>query len=347
MRQGRRCARAVLSMAIIGLVLLAASGSNAQEPFFKGKTVRIIVGFSAGGGFDTYSRLIARHLGKHIPGNPAVIVENMTGAGSLISANHVYKVAKPDGLTIGHFIGGLLLGQVIGQKGIEFDARKFEYLGAPVSDHVVCAFTKASGITSVEKWLAATPPPKLGGMVPGISTPDNAIRVLRAALGLPVQIVTGYKGTADIRLASEGGELAGSCWGWGSVKPTWRKGLDAGEVNIVIQATPRAHPDLPRVPLAISLAKTDEGRRLIEVAIHNDAILVRPYTLPPGTPRDRVQILRKAFQETLRDPALLAEADKAKLDIEPITGEEHERMVEGLFKLEPALVAKLRTVLLE
>ena len=121
----------------------------AQESFYKGKTIRVVVGFSAGGGFDTYSRAIARHWGKHIPGNPTIIVENMTGAGSLIAANHVYVVAKPDGLTIGHFIGGLFLGQVLGQQGIEFDARKFEYLGAPVKDHVVCAFTKASTITSL------------------------------------------------------------------------------------------------------------------------------------------------------------------------------------------------------
>src|SRR5207244_9961777 len=123
--------------------------------FYKGKVIRIVVGFTAGGGFDTYSRTIARHMGRHVPGNPTIVVENMPGAGSLISANYLYKIAKPDGLTIGHFIGGLLLGQVIGQKGIEFDARKFEYVGAPTTDHVVCALTKASGIPSFEKWMAS------------------------------------------------------------------------------------------------------------------------------------------------------------------------------------------------
>src|SRR5262249_32824142 len=154
--------------------LIAVNSVLGQEPFYKGKTIRIIVGFSAGGGFDTYARALARHLSKHIAGNPAVVVENMAGAGSLIAANHIYNVAKPDGLTMGHFIGGLLLGQVLGQKGVEFDARKFEYVGAPTTDHVICAMTKASGITSIEKWMASKTPVKMGGLAPGASTPDNA-----------------------------------------------------------------------------------------------------------------------------------------------------------------------------
>jgi tripartite-type tricarboxylate transporter receptor subunit TctC len=271
----------------------------------------------------------------------------MPGAGSLISANYLYKIAKPDGLSIGHFIGGLLLGQVLGQKGIEFDARKFEYIGAPVNEHPVCALTKASGVTSLERWFAAPAPVKMGGVAPGSSNPDNITRAIKAALGLPIQLVTGYKGTAEIRLAAEGGELAGSCWGWGSVRATWRKGLDAGEVQIVLQMTPKPHPDLPNVPLAINYAKTEEARRILEAAIHNDSTLVRTYTLPPGTPKDRVQILRKAFQETLRDPALLAEAERTKIEIAPIAGEDIERTVANLFNLEPAMIAKLRTILLE
>ena len=333
---------------IVGLGLLPyAALAVAQEPFYRGKTVRIVVGFSAGGGFDTYSRTLARHMARHIPGNPTVIVENMPGAGSLISANYLYKIAKPDGLTIGHFIGGLLLGQVLGQKGIEFDARKFEYIGAPVNEHPVCALTKASGITSLEKWMAASAPVKMGGVAPGASNPDKVTRAIKAALGLPIQVVTGYKGTAEIRLAAEGGEVVGACWGWGSLRATWRKGLDAGEVQVILQVTPKSHPDLPGVPLAINFAKTEEARRLLEVAVHNDSLLVRTYTLPPGTPKDRRQLLRKAFQETLRDPAFLADAEKTKLEVVPVTGEEIERAIQSLFKLEPALVAKLRTVLLE
>src|SRR5262249_47259373 len=198
------------------LVLMAVAGRPAHaQSFYEGKTLRVIVGLAAGGGFDTYARAIARHLGKHIPGNPTIIVENMTGAGSLVAANHVYRVAKPDGLTVANFNGTLMLGQVLGQRGIEFDARKFEFIGAAVKEDVACALTKASGITSVDKWMAAKTPVKLGGVAP-LGSPDNTARVLKA-IGLPVQLVTGYKGTAEIRLAAEGGEIAGGCWAWDSM----------------------------------------------------------------------------------------------------------------------------------
>src|SRR5437867_5425973 len=211
-RPGRRrmaSKRWVTIALLIGFVTMTAIGAAAQEPFYRGKTIRIVVGFTAGGGFDAYSRALARHMPRHIPGNPTIVVENMPGAGSLISANYLYKIAKPDGLTIGHFIGGLLLGQVLGQKGVEFDARKFEYIGAPVYEHPVCATTVASGITSLEKWMASPTPVKMGGVAPGASNPDNITRAARATIGLPTQIVTGYKGTAEIRLAAESGELAG------------------------------------------------------------------------------------------------------------------------------------------
>jgi len=318
---------------------------SAQEPFYKDKTVRIMVGFSPGGGFDTYARIIGRHIAKHIPGSPTIIVENMTGAGSLVAANHVYNVAKPDGLTMGHFIGGFFLGQVLGQAGIEFDARKFEFVGAAVTEDVVCALTKASGITSMEKWMASKTPVKLGGTAPGAYAPDNLIRILRTALGLPIQLVSGYKGTADIRLAADSGELAGSCWSWDSIKSTWRNALDAGNVVPVLKAVSKEFPDLPRVPRAVSLAKTEEARQLIQVGIDDGSKYARPFVLPPGTPKERVGVLRKAFQETLKDPAFLAEAEKAKLGLDPVSSEELEEMVSRLFKLSPGLVAKLKDIL--
>src|SRR5687768_4962798 len=332
-------------LAIALMVRVTTADAASADDFYKGKTIRIVVGFSAGGGFDTYARAIARHMSKHISGQPAVVVENMTGAGSLIAANHVYKVAKPDGLTIGHFIGGLFLGQVLGQKGIEFDARKFEFIGAPITDHVVCALTKASGITSVEKWMASKTPVKIGGIAPGTSTPDNATRILKEALGLPIQIVSGYKGTADVRLAAESGEIAGGCWGWDSVSVTWQKALASGDAVVVLQANRRTHPDLPQVPQAIKLAKTEEGRNMIEVAIHGDSDIVRTYTLPPGTPKDRVQMLRKAFDATLKDPEFLADAKKSKLNVDPVAVEDVEKDIAGLFKLDQTLVGKLKEIL--
>jgi len=182
--------------------------SASDDIFFKNKTVRMIVGFGAGGGFDIYSRAIARHMGKHIPGNPSVVVENMTGAGSLLAANHLYKVAKPDGLTIGNIHGNQILNQVLGSPGVEFDARRFEWIGVPVKDNGACALTKASGITSLERWRASKTPVKLGGGGPGDTTTTNA-KILKEALNLPIQLVMGYKGTSDMRLAAESGELAG------------------------------------------------------------------------------------------------------------------------------------------
>jgi len=338
--------RRVVVLVVSGIVVLGLAGGPPLEAqsFFAGKTVRIVVGLAPGGGFDTYARLVARHLGKHILGNPTVVVENMTGAGGLISANHLYRVAKPDGLSLAHVPGTLLLGQVLGQPGIEFDARKFEYIGATVKEDVVCALTKASGVASIDQLMAAKTPVKIGAVAPGAPT-DNSPRILKAALGLPIQVVTGYKGTAEIRLAAESGEVAGACWAWESMRSTWRKALDAGEAVPILQVTAKPMADLPRVPLAISLAKTDEARRLIQVGIQDGSVYSRPFVAPPGTPKERVQVLRKAFQETLNDKALLAEAEKAKLTLDPVAGEELEKIIADLFSLDPAFVDKLRAVL--
>ena len=331
---------------VVAVAVLASAGVDfaRAQSFYEGKTVRINVGFAAGGGYDTYARLISRHLGKHIPGNPTLIVDNMPGAGSLIAANHLFRVAKPDGLTLAHFNGVLFLGQVLGQPGIEFDSRRFELIGAALKEDVACAMTKASGITSLEKWMAATTPVKLGGVAPG-AAPDNTARILKAALGLPIQLVSGYKGTAEIRLAAEGGEIAGACWAWDSMKVTWRQALDAGDAVPVLQVVAKKFPDLPNVPLAITLAKTDEARQLIQVGIQYAGAFARPFALPPGTPRERVQVMRRAFQETLKDRALVAEAEKTKLTLDPVTGEELEKMVADVFTLDPTLAAKLKAIL--
>jgi tripartite-type tricarboxylate transporter receptor subunit TctC len=269
--------KATLRIACMLLSLFALvgvrSGASAQE-FYKDKTIRVIVGFSAGGGFDTYARMIARHMGKHIPGNPTMIVENMGGAGSLLAANYLFARAKPDGLTIGNFIGTLVLQQIYGTKGIEFDARRFEWLGAPVQDMTACALTKASGVTNLEQWFAAKEPVKLGGEAPGANDSDTP-RVLKTALGLPIQLIEGYKGTSQIRLAAEAGEVAGGCWTLESIKVTWRKGLESGLVNMVLQLGPKKHPEFPNVPNAIDYAKTDDARMLIETAVHHPGASLR------------------------------------------------------------------------
>jgi tripartite-type tricarboxylate transporter receptor subunit TctC len=320
------------------------SSAGAQE-FYKGKTIRMIVATTPGGGFDAYSRAIARHMGKHIPGNPIFIVENMPGAGFLIGTNYLYNQAKPDGLTIGNWIGSLVLHQIIGKKGVEFDARKFEYIGAPIKNHDLCLMSKASGITSADKWMASPTPVKMGATPPGSTPYDNAA-VLKEATGLPMQLVSGYKGTAEIRLAIDAGEVAGLCGlSWASTKVTWRKQLDSGEVKVVLQNSATPHPDLRDVPLAINLAKTDLGRKLIQVALHDVSTITYLYTFPPNTPKDRVQLFRRAFRETMNDPEFVAEAKKGNLELEPVAGEELEKVVNSFFKVDAATVNKLREIL--
>jgi tripartite-type tricarboxylate transporter receptor subunit TctC len=332
-----------IMIVLFGLILTPFM-AYAAPPFYEGKVIRIVVGHSAGGGFDTYARLVGRHLGKHLPGNPTVIVENMVGAGSLIAAKYLYSRAKPDGLTIGTLTSQLVMAQIMGREGVDIDTRKFEWIGVPVQDHVVCIFNKSSGITSMEKWFAAKTPVKMGGTAPGDTTADVP-RILKAALNLPIQLVEGYKGTAEIRLASESGEIAGSCWQWEAVKGTWTKALESGDVVTVLQATAQPVPDLSKVPLATSYAKTEEARQLIKMGIYEPSSVTRPFFLPPGTPKDQVQVLRKAFQETMKDPALLEEAKKSKLDINPVTGEELESIIKGLFNINPSIVSKLKEII--
>jgi tripartite-type tricarboxylate transporter receptor subunit TctC len=326
-------------------LVLQISGAEAQDSFYSGKTVRIIVGASAGGGYDTYSRTIARHMGKQIPGNPTIVVDNMPGAGFLISANHMYKVAKPDGLTIGHFIGGLFMQQFLGSRpGIEFDSRKFEFIGVPTQDNYMIALHKSAGITSIDQWLSSKTMVKLGGVGAGSAT-DDIPKVLAATIGLPIQLVSGYKGTADVRLAFNNGEIQGVCNAWESFRATWRKEIDSGEATLVLQTIAKPHPEQAKLPLAMSYAKTNEGQQLIRALVHSVGPTARPYVLPPGTPKDRVAMLRKAFMATMKDPGFLADATKAKLDITPLDGAELERNVRDVFNLDPKLIPRAKEIL--
>jgi len=320
-----------------------AHAASGDQDFYRGKNIRIIVGFAAGGGFDAYARVIARNMGRHIPGNPSIIVDNMTGAGSRVAANFLFK-APPDGLIIGNFIGSLVLQQIMGDKGIEFDARKFEWLGAPVQDENVCALTKASGINSIDDWFAAKKPVKLGGEAPGANDSDVP-RVLKAALGLPVQLIEGFKGTANIRIAAEAGEVDGGCWTWASIRTTWANGLESGMVKAIVQINAKKADDIPNVPNAIDLAKTPEARVLIDSGIHAPSAILRAYALPPGTAKNRVELLRSAFSATMKDPEFVAEMKKSKLEVNPLSGAEVDGIVKKLFQMDAKNIAKIRDVL--
>ncbi|MFQ5853757.1 MAG: Bug family tripartite tricarboxylate transporter substrate binding protein [Candidatus Binatia bacterium] len=336
----------LLTATVVGIGLFAGLVFTATAAeFFKGKTITFVVGFSAGGGFDTYTRLIGRHISRHIPGNPQIVVQNRTGAGSLIAANYIYNRAKRDGTVIGNWIGGLLLREVLGDKAVKFKGKKFNWLGVPTPDNGVCAFTKASGIKNIDDWFASKRPVKIGATAPGSST-DDPPKLLRVATGLPLKVIEGYKGTARIRLAAESGEVDGGCWAWQSVKVTWRKGIESGNVRPVLQMTLKSHPELKHIPLAMKYAKTADGRALLKVANDAHSAAVRPYSLPPGVPKDRVRILQKAFMDTMRDPAMLREAKKSKLEITPIDGPTTRKVLGNLYKLDPAMISRLKEILL-
>ena len=336
--------RALFIMGVLVSFLFFASIGLTAPEFYEGKTVRLSVGFSAGGGFDLWARLIARHIGKHIPGNPTVIVENVTGAGGLIQMNQLFKATKPDGLTIGHINGGLILSQMMGQPGYDFDSTKFIYIGAANKENAIFVFSKKSGITSAEKWRASTTPVKIGGLVPG-NFVDNMDRVAKEVLGFPTQIVTGYKGTADILIAMDSGELAGGPPSWDGVKTSRKNALETGDMVVVLQGTAKPLKELPKVPRLIEYAKTEEQKKLVEVAVHNANDYSRAFALPPGTPKDRVDILRKAFQDTMTDKEFLAEIEKMQLTLDPMSANDLTAAVANSSKLDPAMKAKLKEIL--
>jgi tripartite-type tricarboxylate transporter receptor subunit TctC len=204
--------------------------------------------------------------------------------------------------------------------------------------------TKATGIGDLRAWMNANSPVKLGATGPGSETYDVP-RVLQSALGIPMQIVSGYKGTADIRLAAETGEIGGLCWGWEVMKSQWSKALESGDARVLIQAVPKAQADLEKIPVAMDLAKTEDAKQLIQIGIHDQSAILRPFALPPGTPKGIVKIMQQAFRQTMKDSEFLAEIKQAKLGLDPVEPAEIERIVAGMSKLDPGLAAKLREIL--
>jgi len=236
------------------------------------------------------------------------------------------------------------LQQLLGKPGIEFDALKFKYIGVPAQDSFIIGVHKSTGITDVHGWIASKQVVKFGGIGPGAGS-DDIPKILAATINLPAQVVAGYKGTAETRLAFNNGEVQATSNAWESTKSTWRNELDSGMLKVVLQATLKSHPELKQIPVAYDLAKTDEAKKLLATVLRANSPTVRPFMAPPGTPEDRVQILRKAFMDTWKDPELIAEAKKANLDINPDDGAGLEANIKEMFKLEPAQIAKLRDIL--
>jgi tripartite-type tricarboxylate transporter receptor subunit TctC len=325
------------------LLLITVIPAAAQE-FFKGKTVTVIVGTAAGGGFDTYSRMMARHLGKHLPGNPSIIVQNMPGAGQLIAANHLYNRASRDGLTIGHFSGSVIFRHVLGDQSVLFDGKQFGWLGTPAPERHTCVVTEKTGVKTLADWSASKRSLKFGSLGPGNST-SAWPHLLKTTLGLPASVIEGFKGTSDIRLAAEAGEVDAACWGWDSIKVTWAKGIESGFVRPVIQTMLEPHPDLPNIPVAIQQAKSKEDQALLRLAAQAYGPASIAYSLPPGLPKDRLQTLQTAFMATMKDADFLAEAKKSNLVVSPIDGPTIEQTVAELYRAEPKLVERFREVI--
>lgn len=334
----------VLLLPIFISVSILSSHSASVEDFYKGKTLQFVVGGSAGGGYDTYTRLIGRHFSQYVPGKPNIVVQNMPGAAMLISANYIYNSAPRDGTVIGHWSGPLILQHMMGNPAVQFEGRKFGWLGMPTADSLVCILADRTGIKTAEEWRKAKTRVKLGAIGAGTSGTDDT-KLFAAATDFPLQLIEGYKGTADIRIAVETGEVDGTCaFGWQSAKVTWANALRARQVHVVLQTTLESHAELKGIPLAVEYAKTDEGKKLLRIAgdLYGKQ---RLYSLPPQVPEERVRILQKAFVSTLKDAQFLAEAEKAKLEIDPIDGPGIEKMVNGLYEIEPAIVNRVKQLL--
>ena len=332
---------------LIGFIVMIAgnfaSAAIAQDEF-KDKTLTFIVGYSPGGTYDQYTRLMARHIGKYLPGNPTRIVENMTGAGGIIAANHLYNRVKPDGLTVAAWASPLILQHIMGNDAIKFDGRKVGWLGIPGPYDTACHFNSQSGIKTMDDWINAKRPMKIASIGPGTSLSDVP-KLLKAALNLPLEMVEGYKGGAEARIAVESGEVDGLCASWQATKVSWRSQMDAGKINVVLQATFKSHPELKKVPLAINYAKTEEAKTLLRVA-DNVHVYQFPFSVAPGTPPDRLQAMQQAFLKTFKDRELIAEANKSQLEVAPIDGPTTAKTFASLYELNPTLIAKLKEILI-
>jgi tripartite-type tricarboxylate transporter receptor subunit TctC len=280
--------------------------------FYQGKTVAIVVGYKPGGGYDATARLLAKHLPKYLPDSPAVIVQNMPGANSIISANHVYSVAKPDGLTIGTFNRNLPLGQLTNVEGIKFDLRKFEWLGSASSETTILAIRSDLPHKALEDLKKAKDPVVIGTTGPGANTHDFPL-LLKEYLGFNFKIVSGYSSSSDIMLAVERKEVDGRAGSYSSIKPF----IDRGLVRAVIR-TRATDPDIAKLPVDEELAPNAKAKTMLALRSAPE-VIGRPYVAPPGTPADRMKILREAFEKTLKDPELLAEAKKARMPIEHVS----------------------------
>jgi len=323
-------------------VVLQGGPAMAQADFFKGKTINVDIGASVGGGFDAYGRIIAEYLGRHVPGSPVVTPQNRPGAGGRVSANWLYNVAPKDGTSIGVFGGWIAFEPLWGIKGVQFDATKFNWLGNANREVTTCGFWRNSKGQSLD--ALKNVPVVVGSYGPTTSMTQDAV-ALNMLLGTKIKVVEGYKGTRDVVLAAERGEVDGSCGLWmSSVKSQYQRFLDAGDLRLVVQMGMERHPELPNVPNAADLIKNEDDRRAFNL-IFGPLEVARPVAAPPGTPADRVAILRKALSDTFADPEFIATATKRGLEVRPLGGVEMQTLVEGIYSSPQPLVQRVKKIM--
>jgi tripartite-type tricarboxylate transporter receptor subunit TctC len=328
-------AGALIALVIPAAIVLAQSPAD----FYKDRTVNLYIGYSPGGAYDLYARVIGRHMGAHIPGNPTLVPQNMEGAGSLRLANYLYRVAPQDGSALGTFGRGLAFDPLLIGQGDAFDAQKFNWIGSANNEVSVCVAMKDSGITKFEDLF--TKELTVGGTGASADT-DQFPRVLNGVLGTHFKIVQGYPGGNDVVLAMERGEVQGRCgWSWSSVISTHKSWLDDKRMIVLVQLSLSKHPDLPDVPLVMDFAKTDEQRQILKMVFARQ-MMGRPYVAPPNLPADRVATLRQAFMDTMADKDLLAEADKTGLEINPVSGADVEKLVRDIYATPPGIVERVK-----
>jgi tripartite-type tricarboxylate transporter receptor subunit TctC len=312
-----------------------AARADSVADYYKGRTVTIDIGYSAGGGYDLYARTLARHLGDHIPGNPNVVPQNMPGAGSLKAVNYLANIAPKDGTVIATFARGMAMQPLFDKTGVEFDAQKLNWIGSITNEVSVCAFRSDAGVATWQDMM--TKSYTVGGTGSGSDT-DVFPDVLRNMFHMKMKLVTGYPGGSDVLLAMQRGEVNGRCgWSWSSVKSTSYALYQSKSIVIPVQLSLQKHPDLPNVPLIMDETTNPQERAALKLIFARQSV-ARPYAAPPGVPADRIAALRKAFDDTMKDKAFLDEAQKTDLEVQPVSGADVQALVADVYKSSPEVV---------
>jgi tripartite-type tricarboxylate transporter receptor subunit TctC len=329
-----------LGIAAGACALAGAAPAHAQpaEAFFPGKTITLIVYSDAGSSYDTYARLLAKHMPNHLPGRPTIIVKNMVGAGGLTATRYLYNAAPRDGTTIGTLSRGIPFEPLLGNKTIEFDPLKFVWLGSMSKETTMYVSWHASKIKTAQDIM--TKEFLVAGTGAGADS-EVISRALNGVLGTKIKLISGYKGASNAALALEQGEIEGIYWTWNGINTTHPDWITDKKLNLLFQTRSTPHPELPNVPLVTVLAKTDEQRQALHLMFARD-VLGRPFLAPPALPGDRAKMLRNAFDASVKDPALLTDAKKGKMEIELVTGAEVEDIIRTAYATPKPIVERVR-----